>query len=77
MIQARTELQPANWQTTIIVEKDWTTKCVWYNRYKQKAPDDKKQQIDKAVRLKTGKCTGPNCPLVTEYRDKLVQEEFS
>ncbi len=90
MIQAKTELQPGNWQitattircdfvddfVTVMVESDWTTKCVWYNRYKHKASGDKKQKFDKTIKSKIERCAGPDCPLVTEYRDKLIQEEF-
>jgi len=90
MPKARTELQPAEWQitattvhcdlvddfVTIIVNKDWTTKCIWYKRYKQKALEDRKQKFDGNMRLKMEKCQGPECPYVIGYRDKLIKEEF-
>ncbi|MBM4446594.1 MAG: hypothetical protein FJ023_04480 [Chloroflexi bacterium] len=90
MPKTKTELKPAKWQitattmrcelvddfVTIMVNKDWSTKCVWYNRHKQKALEDKKQKSDKKMRLKIEKCNGPECSYVTDYRDKLIKEEF-
>ena len=89
MVEAKAELKPAKWQitattircdlvddfVTIMVNNDWSTKCAWHNRYKQKALEDKKQKFDKAIRLKIEKCAGPECSYVIDYRDKLIQEE--
>jgi len=91
MVEAKAKLQPAKWQitattihcdvigdfVTIMVNKDWSTSCAWHNRYKQKALGDKKQKFDKATRLKIEKCAGPECSYVTDYRNKLIQEEFA
>lgn len=91
MIQAKTELKPANWQTTattihcnlvdelvtIMVNRDWTTKCVWYRRYKQKAMENKKQKFSKEIKARLEKCSGPDCSLAIEYRDKLIREELA
>lgn len=90
MIQARTDLKPGNWQitattircdyvddnVTLMVDRDWTTRCAWYRRYKQKALEDKKQKFDKEIRIKIVKCAGSECPLAVSYRDKLIQEEL-
>lgn len=90
MPKARTKLQPAKWQitattihcdlvndhVTVMVNKDWSTKCVWYNRYKQKALEDRRQKFDRNVRLKMEKCQGPECSYIKDYRDKLIKEEF-
>jgi hypothetical protein len=90
MPKAKTRLQPANWQitattvhcdfvddyVTVMVNKDWSAKCVWYKRYKQKAFEDKKYKVDRKIRLKIDKCQGPDCSYVTGYRDKLIKEEF-
>ena len=87
--KAKTGLQPAKWQitattshcdlvddfVTIMVNKDWSMKCVWYSRHKQKALEDKKQKFDRKMRLKIEKCQGPECSYVTGYRDKLIKEE--
>jgi len=91
MIPARTDLQPANWQitattiqcdrvddaVTVMVDRDWTIRCTWYRRYKQKALEDKKHKFEKAIRIKIEKCLGAECPLAINYRDKLIQEELS
>jgi len=90
MPKAKTELQPAGWQitattihcdfvddfVTLMVNKDWSTRCSWYNRYKQKALDDKGHKFDKKIRLKIEKCEGPECNNVINYRDKLIKEEL-
>ena len=91
MIQTKAEIPPADWQVTattihceliddfvtLLVKNDWTAKCVWHNRYKQIAPEGKKRKFDKKIVLKIEKCVGPDCNYVTEYRDKLIQEESS
>ena len=88
--KTKTELQPAKWQitattthcglvddfVTIMVNKDWSTKCAWYNRHKKKALEDKKQKLDRKMRLKIEICHGPECSYVKDYRDKLIKEEF-
>ncbi len=90
MIKARTDLKPGNWQitattihcdyvdddVTIMVDKDWTTRCTWYRRYKQKSLENRKQKFDQEIKLKIAKCLGTECPLALKYRDKLIQEEF-
>lgn len=89
MAKANTELQQANWQVTattircdlvddfvtIMVYKDWTTKCAWYNRHKQKEAAGEERKIDKKMKLKIEKCVGPECSYMTDYRDKLIEEE--
>jgi len=91
MIAARTDLKPGNWQTTattrqcdyvgeaitIMVDKDWSTRCTWFRRYKQKATDNKRQKFEKAIKTKIEKCRGAECPLAINYRDTLIQQEFS
>ena len=90
MPKAKIGLQPAGWQitattihcdfvddfVTIMVNKDWSTKCSWYYRYKQKVIDDHRQKLDKKIRLKVGKCQGTECSYVMGYRDKLIKGEF-
>jgi hypothetical protein len=91
MIAARTDLKPGNWQitattfnceyvddaVTIMVDKDWTTGCTWFHRYKQKAIENKKQKFEKVIKIKIEKCRGTECPLAINYRDTLIQQEFS
>jgi len=90
MPKSKTSLQLAKWQitattvhcglvddfVTIMVSKDWSTKCVWYKRHKQKALEDKKQKFGREMRFKVEKCQGLECSYVTGYRDKLIREEF-
>ncbi len=87
-----TGLNPAKWQATvttvscdrvgdfvtIVVNKDWSVNCTWYNRYKKGIPGiNSKRGLDAGLRKKMDNCSGPVCPLVVEYRTKLVQEECS
>ncbi len=83
-------LRPAGWQVTattvrcdrvddfvtIMVNRDWSASCVWYNRYKREAPGPGKPGLDAVLRSRADRCIGPHCDLVTGYRDKLVKEEF-
>jgi len=89
MTKASIKLQPANWQVTatslfcdsvddfvtIIVNKDWTTKCCWYNQNCSHGTDYKRQKLDKTNGLKMKKCSGPECSYAINYRDKLIHEE--
>ena len=89
MAKTKTAMESANWQVTattiqcdmiddlvtIMVNKDWSTRCVWYSRHKGESVENKRQKSGKSIRLKTELCTGPECSYVTNYRDKLIQEE--
>ena len=86
-----TEIKPAEgWQVTattlicdaiedyvtVMVYKDWSAKCAWFNRYGGKKDNPKElKRLDKKIRIKLEKCIGPTCTHVTGYRDKLQQEE--
>jgi len=87
-----TRSSPAKWQATattvscdrvddfvtIVVNKDWSVNCTWYNRYKKgMSGTSSKRGLDAGLRKKMDNCSGPECPLVVEYRAKLVQEECS
>ena len=61
---------------TVMVYKDWTAKCAWFNRYGGKKDTPKEfKRLDKKIKLKLEKCLGPTCSWVTEYHDKLQKEE--
>ena len=91
MNNSKAGLQPAEWQVTattvrcelvddfvtIMVNKDWSTRCAWYGRYKAGAVGNKKNKPDKKILQKMEKCTGPDCSYVSEYRNKLISEESS
>ncbi len=87
MMEPTGKLEPANWEitafslqcdhisevVTVRVTRDWAATCAWYLKHKA----DAIKQMGKAVkRSSIDKCLGPNCPIVTKYREKLVQEEF-
>ena len=90
MPRTKTKLPPVNWQitattikcdliddyVTIMVYKDWSTKCVWYSRNKQKADEDKNYKVDRKIKPQADKCRGPECSYIASYKDKLVKEEF-
>ena len=89
MAEAKTDMAPGNWQVTattiecdmvgdyvtIMVNKDWSTRCVWCTRYKKAAEENPKQKFTKDIKAKIAKCQGPDCKYVLEYRDKLIKEE--
>ena len=61
---------------TLLVHKDWTTKCVGYQRYHQPNKETRKLMEKKSRQLNRKlECTGPECRYVIQYRDKLVAEE--
>lgn len=89
MAEAKIDIAPANWQVTattiecemvneyvtILVNKDWSAKCTWCVKNKQVAASDPKHKFSKEIKDKIGKCQGPDCKHVIEYRDKLIKEE--
>ncbi len=90
MIEPIGKLEPANWEitafshlcdhigetVTVRVTRDWVATCAWYLKYKTDVPNRRKQEIDKIIKLRIDKCLGPDCPSVTKYREKLIEEEF-
>ncbi len=87
-MQSKKKPEPAKWEitakklrcgpiddyVTLTVNREWLAKCMWFLKYK--APTAQKfSRIGNTVREKMKKCTGPDCPMVTEYRDKLMAEE--
>jgi len=55
-------------EVTIMVYKDGSVKCVGQRNYA--GPMKKSQRLKKELR-----CTGPDCELVIEYRDRVFREE--
>jgi len=90
MIQSSVELEPPNWEitaaalpcdcvgdlVTVRVKRDWLAECAWYRKYKLDASKGNKEKLDKTIKQGIDKCVGPDCPVVTKYRDKLIEEEF-
>lgn len=89
MLEARPDIQPGNWEitattikcehvddfVTLMVDSDWTSRCVWYRRYKEGASGNPRAKLSKDIRTKIPLCLGPDCPLLIGYRDKLMEEE--
>lgn len=61
---------------TVMVNRDRPARCSWYLKFKSKTAKGKKPKISKPVKEKMEKCTGPDCPAVIRYREKLVEEEL-
>ena len=62
---------------TIMVYKDWSTKCVIWEDYGEeitkdvgKTPKKKKKKLIRELR-----CEGQMCSRVIEYRDRLIANE--
>jgi hypothetical protein len=64
---------------TIIVYKDWSTKCTGYKKYVEELNQETAKMLkQKARRLgRSLKCEGPQDHRVTDYRDKLAAEDKS
>lgn len=79
--------KPANWQVTattlecdyvrefvtIMVNKDWSCKCVWWSQY-LKNKDSNRTSSSKGKQKAVG-CQGPDCKYIQQYCDKLLNEE--
>ena len=77
----------ANWEVTAIalpceyigeyitvrVSGDWLAHCAWHLKYKS---NPSREKFDGIIMDKIDKCVGPDCPIVTGYREKLIEEEF-
>ena len=62
---------------TVLVNKDWSTKCTGYRKYVESPTKDILSTLKKRSK-KTGRnlaCEGPEDYRVTDYRDKLKAEE--
>ena len=89
-MEAIGKLGPANWEitafsfgcdyigdtVTVRVTRDWLATCAWYLKYKANVTKQSGQKTDKAIKQGIEKCLGPDCPAVTKYREKLIEEEF-
>ena len=62
---------------TIMVYKDWSTKCTGYKKYVESPTKEAlKELAEKSKKLgRELKCEGPLSSLVIEYRDSLMAEE--
>jgi len=90
MIEARTDIEPGNWQITattkhceyvedfitIMVDSDWATRCAWFKRYKQRRLEQPKHKFRKEIQQKLKYCVGPDCPIAKQYRDDLIKDEI-
>ena len=80
---------PAKWQVTattiecnmvkdyvtIMVNRDWTAKCIWWAKYKKLSLEEPKRRLPHDIKKKILQCQGPYCQAVREYVDKLINEE--
>ena len=62
---------------TILVNKDWSTKCTGYRKYIENPTKDILNTLKKRAKeaSKNLACEGPEDSRVTDYRDKLKAEE--
>jgi|YelNatPaOPRAMG01_1025707.scaffolds.fasta_scaffold267502_2 hypothetical protein len=89
MEQSIQNLNPPNWQAcvttikcdliddfvSIMVKKDWSSKCTWYDSYKAPTLNSKKKiKPDRSTKKRIGLCQGPLCSYVINYREKLINE---
>jgi len=63
-------------EVTVIVNRDGSVRCVGFGKYSEPGKDTAGLIKQKSRRLKRQlKCTGPECDLITGYRDRLFAEE--
>jgi hypothetical protein len=64
---------------TIIVNRDWTTKCSGYSKYSEKLDNDTAKVLKSKSKIlgRKLKCEGPLDFRVTDFRDKLADEQKS
>jgi len=63
-------------EVTLMVHKDWSTKCTGYRKYGEPSKEMLNLLKEKSKQLKRQLgCTGLECPRVTEYKEKLSTEE--
>ena len=63
-------------EVTLIVQGDFSVKCTGYKRYGK--PDRETLGLLRGKSKQSGRlleCTGLECPLVIQYRGKLIAEE--
>ncbi len=63
-------------EVTIMVYKDWATRCTGFNKYQSPAKAIATQLRKKSKRL--GRhlgCEGLECHRVTQYKEKLARDE--
>ena len=66
-------------EVTILVYKDWSTKCTGYKKYVESLDKERDKMLQKKTKRlgRNLKCEGPQDSRVTSYRDKLTAEEKS
>ncbi|MEJ2046721.1 MAG: hypothetical protein P8X92_01235 [Dehalococcoidia bacterium] len=63
-------------EVTVLVYKDFSTKCTGYQKYRKPSKELAKQQRKKSKRLgRQLACPGLECPRVIQYKEKLLSEE--
>jgi len=63
-------------EVTVLVYRDWSTKCTGYTRYRESAKEVISQLRKKGKRLgRQLACEGPECRRVIQYKEKLASEE--
>lgn len=63
-------------EVTILVYKDWVTKCTGYQKYMESGNSGNNHLKQKSRKLKHQlTCTGPECNDVIQYKKKLLSEE--
>ena len=63
-------------EVTIMVYKDWSSKCTGYNKYSQPSKEITSLLKKKRKRLNRQlECRGLECNRIIQYKEKLLSEE--
>lgn len=89
MIESNNTSAPVSWQVTattiqcamvadyvtIMVYKDWSSKCTWWAKYRKLDSVKHSRQLGKSIKEGIMRCQGPECKYITDYRNRLIEEE--
>jgi hypothetical protein len=60
---------------TIMVDKDWKASCIWFEKYGKQYLQIPVNKVPKGIRHKISACYGVNCKYISDYVNKLREEE--
>ncbi len=62
-------------EVTILVYKDWSVKCTGHAKYTSSRETSRLLRKKSQSLKRRLECSGPECPQVIQYKEKLLSEE--
>jgi hypothetical protein len=89
MVQVSENVKPSDWEmtaygircgyigdfVTLRVDGGWKANCAWYLKYKLAKSQREKKEFHQGIERRLDQCVGPDCPNITSYCDRLIEEE--